>query len=160
MRVVSETQGAMPTLESETNWPIEYGWPTRGCVGMAPCEPLAAKTMTPNDAMCRIDTLLSHVWMVRAFLKHAPESEDDEELCEVHRGLYDYMLALGGPWKERNAADYLKLAHKKYSKLRQAAADFAAMQPEVSTHTNFQMAAQSLTAAVQEIGDVLAALKS
>lgn len=112
--------------------------------------------MSPDEAMRRIDTLLSHVWMVRAFLKHAPEAETDEELREVHRRLYDYMLALGGPWKEGNAAEYLKLAHKKYSKLRQAAADFAEMQPEISSHTNFQMATQSLTAAVAEIGEVLA----
>ena len=106
--------------------------------------------------MQRIDTLLSHVWMVRAFLKHAPEAEEDQELCEVHRALYDYMLALGGPLRERDAAGYLAVARKKFSKLRKARDDFAAMQPEVSTHTNFQMASASLTAAVDEIGCVLA----
>jgi hypothetical protein len=69
------------------------------------------------------------------------------------------MLALGGPWKEQNAAEYLKLAHKKYSKLKQAAADFAQMQPHVSTHTNFQMAAASLSAAIAQIGQILAAVE-
>ena len=112
--------------------------------------------MTPDEAMRRIDTLLAHVWMVRAFIKHSPEAEEDDDLSEVHRALYDYMLALGGAWKEQNAAEYLKLASKKLGKLRQAAADFARMQPDVSSHTNFQMAAASLTAAVQEIGEVLA----
>ncbi|MBI3467577.1 MAG: amidohydrolase [Planctomycetes bacterium] len=107
--------------------------------------------------MQRIDTLLSHVWMVRAFLKHSPEAEEDEELCEVHRTLYDYMLALGGPLKERNAAAYLAQARKKLSKLRKARDDFAALQPQVSTHTNFQMANASLTAAVDEIARVLVA---
>ena len=111
--------------------------------------------MTPDEAMRRIDTQLSHVWMVRAFLKHSDEAQDDEELCEVHRALYDYMLALGGPWREQNAAEYLKLAHKKFAKLRRAAEDFVAMQPEVSTHTNFQMASASLTAAVAEVGRTL-----
>ncbi|MGE0608469.1 MAG: amidohydrolase [Pirellulales bacterium] len=115
--------------------------------------------MTPDDAMRRIDTQLSHVWMVRAFLKHAPEAEEDDELCEVHRALYDYMLALGGSWKDQNGADYLKLASRKFGKLRQATADFAAMQPEVSSHTNFKMAAQSLQAAVQEIQAILAAAR-
>lgn len=111
--------------------------------------------MTSDEAMRRIDTLLSHVWMVRAFLKHAPEAEEDEELCEIHRALYDYMLALGAPWKAQDSVEYLKLARKKYSKLRQAADDFTAMQPEVSTHTNFQMAVQSLSSAVKDVGAVL-----
>jgi cob(I)alamin adenosyltransferase len=112
--------------------------------------------MSADEAMQRIDTLLSHVWMVRAFLKHSPEAEEDEELCEVHRTLYDCMLALGGPLKEQNAAAYLAAARKKLSKLRKARDDFAAMQPHVSTHTNFQMANVSLTAAVDEVARVLA----
>lgn len=111
--------------------------------------------MTADDAMRRIDTLLSHVWMVRAFLKHSEEAEQDEEVCEVHRTLYDYMLALGGPLKAGDAADYLKLAKKKYSKLKKATELFLEIQPEVSSHTNFQMAAQSLSAAVAEVGQVL-----
>ncbi len=111
--------------------------------------------MTPDDRMRRIDTLLSHVWMVRAFLKHSDEAVDDEELQEVHRELYDYMLALGQSWKDQDAAAYLKQAHKKFRKLRDATEQFRQIQPEVSSHTNFQMAAQSLSAAVQEIGELL-----
>lgn len=111
--------------------------------------------MTPDEAMRRIDTLLSHVWMVRAFLKHSDEAADDEELCDVHRALYDYMLALGEPFKAHDSAAYLKQAHKKYAKLKQATELFIQIQPEVSSHTNFQMAAQSLAAAVEEIGQVL-----
>jgi hypothetical protein len=113
--------------------------------------------MSNTDLMRRIDTQLTHVWMVRAFLKHCDEAEDNEELCEVHRSLYDYMLALGGPLKDANADEYLKLARKKLSKLRRAADSFTALQPQVSTHTNFQMAATSLTAAVAEIEDLLGA---
>lgn len=101
--------------------------------------------------MHRIDTLLSHVWMVRAFLKHCDEAEEDDELCEVHRALYDYMLALGGPLRAGDAASYLKLAAKKFSKLNRATEKFREIQPDVSTHTNFQMAVQSLSAAVEEI---------
>ena len=88
-----------------------------------------------------------HVWMVRAFLKHSEEAAEDDELAEVHRELYDYMLALGGPLKEGNAEEYLKLARKKLAKLRRATDLFVQIQPEVSQHTNFQMAAASLVAA-------------
>ena len=53
--------------------------------------------MEAADKVKKIDELLSHVWMVRTFLKHSEEAEEDDELLEVHRTLYDYMLALGGP---------------------------------------------------------------
>jgi hypothetical protein len=111
--------------------------------------------MDETARMRRIDALLAHVWMVRAFLKHSDEAQEDDELASVHRELYDYMLALGGPLKENDTATYLKLATKKFSKLRQATELFARIQPEVSMHTNFQMGVASLTTAVQEIGELL-----
>ncbi len=49
--------------------------------------------------MHQVDDWLSHVWMVRTFLKHSDEASDDEELAEVHRSLYDFMLALVHPTK-------------------------------------------------------------
>ena len=111
--------------------------------------------MTPDEAMHRVDELLSHVWMVRTFLKHSEEAEEDDELMEVVRDLYDYTLALGAPWNEKNAAEYLKQARKKLAKLRAATERFEKLQPEISTHTNFQMASRSLRAAVGEIGSIL-----
>ena len=111
--------------------------------------------MSPTDLMKTIDTQLSHVWMVRAFVKHSDEAAEDEELAEVHRELYDFMLALGGPLKEGNAEEYLKLARKKFGKLKRAAESFERLQPEVSQHTNFLMAVASLNAAVNEIGRLL-----
>ncbi len=112
--------------------------------------------LTPPEAMQRIDGLLSHVWMVRTFLKHSEEAEEDDELCEVHRALYDFSLALGGPLTAGDAAGYLKQAKKKLGKLRKATELFEEIQPAVSTHTNFQMAAISLRLAVDEISSVLA----
>lgn len=112
--------------------------------------------MTPDEAMQRTDALLSHVWMVRTFIKHSEEIEDDPELSEVQRTLYDFMLALGNAWQTQDADAYLKQARKKLSKLRKATEDFAAIQPEVSTHTNFKMAVASLKSAVCAIEDVLA----
>jgi len=111
--------------------------------------------VNPTARMQRIDALLAHVWMVRAFIKHSDEAQEDDELAEVHRELYDYMLALGGPLKENDAETYLKLAAKKYAKLKKATELFVRIQPEVSSHTNFQMAAASLRTAVKEIGELL-----
>ncbi len=112
--------------------------------------------MSSHDAMHRIDALLTHVWMVRTFIKHSEELEEDEELGDVQRSLYDYLLALGTAWKAQDAGAYLKQARKKIARLRQATDQFAQLQPEVSTHTNFQMALASLQHAVKEIEAVLA----
>jgi len=111
--------------------------------------------MTSQEAMQRIDALVSHVWMVRTFIKHSEEVEDDPELSEIQRTLYDYMLALGSAWKAQDGEAYLKQAKKKFSKLRRATKEFAEIQPEVSTHMNFKMAVASLRVAVDAIGDVL-----
>lgn len=111
--------------------------------------------MSPERLVQQIDTLFSHVWMVRCFLKHSDEAEDDEELAEVHRQLYDVMLSLGSALQSGDPSAYLKQARKKLTRLRRAAHLFAEIQPEVSTHTNFRMAAQSLTAAVAEIESLL-----
>jgi hypothetical protein len=115
--------------------------------------------MNRDQAMREIETQLAHVWMVRAFLKHSEEAALDEELQAVHRALYDYQLAVGAAWREQNAQEYLHLAGKKFTKLRQASEEFARIQPEISTHTNFQMAVASLTAAVAEIGRILESAK-
>src|SRR3712207_3306693 len=50
--------------------------------------------MTPDEAMRRINVLLAHAWMVRTFLKHADEIQDDEEMLEVHRMIFDYCRAV------------------------------------------------------------------
>src|SRR5262245_47869262 len=116
--------------------------------------------LSPLDAVRRIDSLLSHVWMVRTFLKHSEEAVEDEELQDVHRELYDYMLALGPKLAAEDAEAYLRQAHKKFSKLQRACELFLKIQPEVSGHMNFQMAAQSLSSAVREIGDILSSAQA
>ncbi len=103
----------------------------------------------------QIDDQLSHVWMVRTFLKHSEEAEEDDELNEVHRELYDYALALGPPFRAQEWEQYQKMARKKLKKLVKATAMLTEIQPEISSHTNFQMSVQSLNLAVARIRELL-----
>lgn len=111
--------------------------------------------MSPTEAMHRINELTAHVWMVRTFLKHCDEAAEDDELMEVPRGLYDYMLALGPSWDSQDADAFVKMARKKLAKLKRTVADFHELQPEISDHMNFKMARLSLEVAVREIEQVL-----
>ena len=104
-----------------------------------------------NELMTAIDAQVAHIWMVRTFLKHSDEVKDDEELASVHRDLYDFMLALGPALDAGDADGYLKIARKKLTLLKRASELFVSIQPEVSGHMNFKMAAHSLTLAVNEI---------
>lgn len=105
---------------------------------------MADEFLTNEQKMQRIDEICSHVWMVRTFLKHCEEAEEDEELCEVHRDLYDFMLALGPAIEENDADKYIKLAKKKLKRLKRAQELFEEIQPEISEHMNFKMANASL----------------
>lgn len=107
------------------------------------------------DQVRAIDTEVAHVWMVRTFLKHADESEDDEDLRDIVRDLYDVILALGPVDEVEDPTKYLKTARKKLSKLRKATELYEEIQPEVSGHTNFVMAARSLRTAVNRIAEVV-----
>ena len=107
--------------------------------------------------MRAIDAQVAHIWMVRTFLKHCDEVEEDEELAEVHRELYDFAHALGPAAAAGDAELYLRLVQKKWSKLRRATELFVEIQPEVSGHMNFLMAARSLAIATAAIGAHLGA---
>lgn len=108
----------------------------------------------PDGAMNRvreIDAQLTHVWMVRTFLKHCDEAEDDEDMHEIVRDLYDFILAVGPIDESTDPSTYLKMAKKKLRRLNGAAQLYEQIQPEVSAHTNFIMAARSLRLAVDTI---------
>lgn len=109
----------------------------------------------PMDRVRAIDTEVAHVWMVRTFLKHSDESEDDEDLRGVVRDLYDFILAVGPLDEVEDPAVYLKMAKKKLSKLRKATELYEEIQPEVSGHTNFVMAARSLRTAINRIAAIV-----
>src|SRR5947209_12312046 len=112
--------------------------------------------MSSEDAMERINLILAHMWMVRNFLKHADEVQEDEEMLDVHRMIFDYSRAVEPSYQRKDAAEYLRRAKGKLSKLRKSAEFFQANYERVSTHTNFQMAAISLRFVVQQIEEVLA----
>ncbi len=105
--------------------------------------------------MDRINTILAHAWMVRTFLKHADEVQDDAEMLEVHRMIFDYCRAVEPSFQRRDAQEYLHRARGKLPKLRKQAEFFAANYRRVSDHTNFQMAALSLQGVVAEIEAML-----
>jgi hypothetical protein len=115
--------------------------------------------MTQQEAVDRLTTILAHAWMVRTFLKHADEIQDDEELLDVPRTIFDYVRAVEPAYQRQDYKDYLHRIKGKLPKLRRVAELFAAEYRRVSDHTNFQMAALSLTGCVKEIEAVLAALQ-
>jgi hypothetical protein len=116
--------------------------------------------MTPAEAVERCNVLLAHLWMVRTFLKHADEIQDDEELLGVPRTLYDSIRAVEPAFQRGDVAEYLRRLGGKLPKLRRAAGLFAREHQRVSDHTNFQMASLSLTGCVRQLEEVLAAAKA
>ena len=114
--------------------------------------------MTPEAAMDRINLILAHAWMVRQFLKHADEVQEDEEMLDVHRMIYDYLRAVEPSYQRKDVAEYLRRAKGKLSKLRKVAEFFQENWQRASSHTNFQMAALSLSGVVRQLEEILASV--
>jgi hypothetical protein len=116
--------------------------------------------VSPEEAVERIDVVLAHAWMVRTFLKHAEEIQDDAELLEVHRTLFDSIRAVEPAYQRKDFADYLRRIKGKLPKVRRVAELFAREYRRVTDHTNFRMAALSLTGCVRELEEILAAVSA
>ena len=114
--------------------------------------------MTPTEAAERLNVLLAHAWMVRTFLKHADEIQEDEEMLDVPRTLFDSIRAVEPARERGDTKEYLRRLQGKLPKLRRVADFFAREYRRVSTHTNFEMAALSLSGCVQQIEEVLASV--
>jgi len=112
--------------------------------------------MSPEEAVSRLNTVLAHAWMIRTFLKHADEVQEDEGMLDVPRTLYDTIRAVEPALQRRDLADYLRRLKGKLPKLRRAAEHFAAHFRAFSPHTNFEMAAASLTGVVRQLDEVFA----
>jgi hypothetical protein len=115
--------------------------------------------MTPNEAVERLQGVLAHIWMVRTFLKHAEEIQDDEELLAVPRTLFDYVRAVEPAAQRNDSKEFLHRIHGKLSKLRRAAELLQTEHHRVSSHTNFEMAALSLRTSLHQIEEILASAR-
>lgn len=115
--------------------------------------------MTPQDAVARLNTILAHAWMVRTFLKHADEIQDDEGMLDVPRTLYDSIRAVEPAFERGDHADYLRRLKGKLPKVRRVAEYFRDHFKEFSPHTNFEMASLSLLGVVREMEEVFAAVQ-
>lgn len=114
-----------------------------------------AQSGSLSAVVTAIDEQLSHLWMVRTFIKHSDEAQEDEDLRDIARDLYDYILAVAPAKLAEDDEAYLKMARKKFSKLRKAAELYDEIQADVSSHTNFEMANKSLQLVVQQIESIL-----
>jgi hypothetical protein len=115
--------------------------------------------MSPEEAVERLNLVLAHAWMVRNFLKHADEVQEDEEMLEVHRLIFDSIRAVEPSRERGDCKQYLRRMQGKLPKLRRAAEFFGREYHRASAHTNFEMAALSLTGIVRQIEEILAAVQ-
>jgi hypothetical protein len=116
--------------------------------------------MSPPEAIERLNAVLAHLWMIRTFLKHADEVTEDEQLIEVPRLLYDSIRAVEPAFLAGDHATYIRRLKGKLPKLKKCAELFMAEYKRVSAHTNFEMAALSLSGAVRQMDEILAAVKA
>lgn len=110
--------------------------------------------MTTTEAVERLQFALAHLWMIRNFLKHADEVQEDEEMLEVHRLIYDSIRAVEPAFLRGDTAEYLRRLRGKLGKLRKSAEFFTREHKRASPHTNFEMAAVSFTGAVKLMEEI------
>ena len=106
-------------------------------------------TAVTHPLVIRAQNLLAHAWMVRTFIKHAPETEDFPELMGIVRSVFDTSRAL--ETRINAPAPYFKMLGKKLGKLKAATEQFAQDAPIASTHTNFAQAVISMQTVVQDL---------
>ncbi|MBY0457273.1 MAG: hypothetical protein K2V38_08050 [Gemmataceae bacterium] len=114
--------------------------------------------VTPADAVARLNTVLAHAWMIRTFLKHADEIQENEDMLDVPRTLYDSIRAVEPAFQRGDHGDFLRRLKGKLPKLRRASDHFSAHFREFSPHTNYEMAAASLRGVVQQMEEIFAAV--
>jgi len=114
--------------------------------------------MTPAEAVERLNVVLAHLWMVRTYLKHADDIQEDEELLEVPRTLYDSIRAVEPALQRGDTREYLRRLKGKLPKLRKLSEFFAREYKRASVHTNFEMASASLRGAVRQMEEIFAAI--
>lgn len=114
---------------------------------------MMSETLSASDAVARCQTIFSHAWMVRTFVKHSEEAEDFPELMQIVRTVFDTARALEP--KAAEPAEYLATLRKKIGKLRAAAVQFATDAPTASDHENFRQAVISIRGCIAEFDAIL-----
>ena len=112
--------------------------------------------MTLEEAAARVDTAMAHAWMVRTFLKHAEEIAENDDFLDVHRTIFDCIRAVEPARQRGDLPEFFHRLRGKLSKLRKAATFFAENYRTVTDHTNWQMAALSLTGVVAQLEGIVA----
>jgi hypothetical protein len=114
--------------------------------------------MSPKEAIERLQFILAHLWMIRNFLKHADEVQEDEEMLDVHRLIYDSIRAVEPAHQRGDSEEYLRRLKGKLPKLKRSAEFFAREYKRASSHTNFEMASISYLGAVRQMEEIFAAI--
>ncbi|MFO0935163.1 MAG: hypothetical protein U0798_01445 [Gemmataceae bacterium] len=112
--------------------------------------------MAPDEAMDRLNLVLAQAWMVRTFLKHADEIQEDMDMLDVPRTLYDSIRAVEPAYQRRDAQEYLRRLKGKLSKFRKVTEYYNAHFRDFSPHTNFEMAGLALKGIVQQLDAIFA----
>src|SRR5262249_7231012 len=102
------------------------GGPSRGGQG--------EQGVSPEEAGGRLQTVLAHAWMVRTFLKHSEEVQDDEEMLDVHRTLFDTIRAVEPSAQRLDWKEYLRRLKGKLPKVRRVAELFAREYRRITDH--------------------------
>ena len=101
-------------------------------------------SMTPEEAVARLNTVLAHAWMVRTFLKHADEIQENEEMLDVPRTLYDSIRAVEPAFQRGDLARLPPPAEGQAAEAPPRGGVLRGHFKEFSPHTNFEMAAAVL----------------
>ncbi|WP_437190675.1 amidohydrolase [Planctomicrobium sp. SH527] len=110
-------------------------------------------TQTPPELVQECQLILAHAWMVRAFLRHCEDCEDSAELSEFGREIFDLCRALE-PHADTPVA-YFRTLRKKIGHFQKAVAKFGIDAPQVSVHTNFIMAVESINGCLASLSKAL-----
>ncbi|NBY03615.1 MAG: hypothetical protein EBQ87_16830, partial [Planctomycetes bacterium] len=76
--------------------------------------------MNQDQLIASIQGVLAHLWMIRTFLKHADEIQDDENMLEVPRTLFDYIRATEPAYQRADWPDFFHRLNGKFSRLKKA----------------------------------------